>query len=167
MAKKRTWLDRKEDSEASPKSPDLDNDPETPQAKKLHRSPDRNEEIAGTSDSTLKPEEPCVESVPKEGLPSEAEAENYAADSSTPLDEKELVKEKFLVAMPPDFYLLYEFCNMVLPKDPCAAFKIADLLLVGPYDILNGKLSSAGIFDKDQYLRHWRYFYDPPEFQVN
>ena len=38
------------------------------------------------------------------------------------------------------------------------------LQLVGPYDILAGK--HKGIKPKASYLLHWRYYYDPPEFQT-
>lgn len=70
--------------------------------------------------------------------------------------------------MPEDFYQFYELCKEILPADPSAAFKAANLLLVGPYDVLNGKLTdSESKFEDKQYLRHWRYFYDPPEFQVS
>ena len=36
------------------------------------------------------------------------------------------------------------------------------LKLVGPFDVLAGK--SRNCKRKACYLRHWRYFYDPPEF---
>jgi len=39
---------------------------------------------------------------------------------------------------------------------------------VGPYDVLSGNLKySESEDDKEKYLIHWRYYYDPPEFQVN
>ncbi len=41
------------------------------------------------------------------------------------------------------------------------------LQLVGPFDILAGKSvkkNSKG--KKPCYLRHWRYYYDPPEFMT-
>ena len=40
-----------------------------------------------------------------------------------------------------------------------------DLQLVGPYDILAGKTKAKNSRGKRPcYLRHWRYYYDPPEF---
>lgn len=39
------------------------------------------------------------------------------------------------------------------------------LTLVGPYDILAGKHKKANSTDLDFNL-HWRFFYDPPEFQT-
>ena len=41
------------------------------------------------------------------------------------------------------------------------------LQLVGPYDVLAGKTKTHAVRDSSRrpnYLRHWRYFYDPPEF---
>jgi hypothetical protein len=39
------------------------------------------------------------------------------------------------------------------------------LTLVGPFDVLSGDLCQ-GSYTASQYLCHWRYFYDPPEFQT-
>lgn len=44
------------------------------------------------------------------------------------------------------------------------ALECTDLLLVGPFDVLAGVLSVN--FESEDVLRHWRYYYDPPEFQV-
>lgn len=44
------------------------------------------------------------------------------------------------------------------------ALQPVDLSLVGPFDVLGGVLSED--IDTDVALRHWRYYYDPPEFQV-
>ena len=39
------------------------------------------------------------------------------------------------------------------------------LQLVGPYDVLAGKcLKKNKSGEKPNYLRHWRYYFDPPEF---
>jgi len=40
------------------------------------------------------------------------------------------------------------------------------LRLVGPYDILTGKVRQSLVKDREQILCHWRYFYDLPEFQT-
>lgn len=48
------------------------------------------------------------------------------------------------------------------------AFKDIGLKLVGPYDVLSGYLKLDGSKRKQSLcLLHWRYYYDPPEFQVN
>ncbi|KAK0077853.1 hypothetical protein PV325_003376 [Microctonus aethiopoides] len=97
---------------------------------------------------------------------------NKAGESSTFSNnvdsKKEIIKKLFLFDMPDDFYQFYNFCTSLSPNDPSMALKIIDLKLVGPFDVLNGtitKLSDADD-DNEKYLRHWRYFYDPPEFQT-
>lgn len=40
------------------------------------------------------------------------------------------------------------------------------LTLVGPYDILTGKVKKSYIKDNEKILCHWRFYYDPPEFQT-
>jgi hypothetical protein len=46
------------------------------------------------------------------------------------------------------------------------ALKDVGLFLVGPFDILSGNLKKAKQRKLPLYLIHWRYYYDPPEFQV-
>lgn len=77
-----------------------------------------------------------------------------------------LISDLFLVQMPKDFYKFYELCKEMSPNDPCNAFKAIQIQLVGPYDVLSNKIDNYDENDKDKFLRHWRYFYDPPEFQV-
>lgn len=79
---------------------------------------------------------------------------------------RELVKEFYLFDMPEDFYLLWEFCKEILPQNPEKALECLDLELVGPYDILAGKLTDKYLVEKEKVLCHWRYFYDLPEFQT-
>jgi len=38
------------------------------------------------------------------------------------------------------------------------------LQLVGPYDVLAGKTKRHAGSGRPNYLCHWRYYYDPPEF---
>ena len=80
-------------------------------------------------------------------------------------DAREIINKLFLTEMPEDFYQFYDFCKECSKKDPLLAFKIVDIKLVGPFDVMEGKFSKFEYQDK--YLRHWRYFYDPPEFQVH
>lgn len=84
--------------------------------------------------------------------------------NSTLEEKKRAIKKLFFTEMPQDFYQLYEFCKENSKIDPSSAFKIVHLKLVGPFDIMSEQLCE--IEEKDHYLRHWRYFYDPPEFQV-
>ncbi|KAL0884164.1 hypothetical protein ABMA27_016172 [Loxostege sticticalis] len=76
--------------------------------------------------------------------------------------DEELFKDLFLVDMPLDFFKFYEFLN----KDSSIEKMLvsAGLQLIGPFDLLLGKLPM--VEDKDLYLVHWRFFYDPPEFQA-
>lgn len=74
----------------------------------------------------------------------------------------EFIQEKFQVTMPKDFYSFWEFYNS---SDLVRSFmKSIQLKLVGPFDVLLRRLPVREN-DKD-YLLHWRYYYDPPEFQV-
>lgn len=81
-------------------------------------------------------------------------------------DVKKFIKEKFLVDMPEDFYLFWEFCKEQNPKCPSDAFKAVGLVLVGPYDALANKFCGLEEKDSEQYLLHWRYYYDLPEIQT-
>lgn len=81
-------------------------------------------------------------------------------------DKKLFIKEKFLVEMPTDFYSFYELCVRLQPLNPLLAFAGVDLILVGPFDVLADKFTKAREKSHEEYLIHWRYFYDPPEFQT-
>lgn len=80
----------------------------------------------------------------------------------------EFIKSKFLTDMPADFFALWEFCKSMAKdaQSPENVFKKFGLQLVGPYDVLAGKFNNAEMFEPGDYLRHWRFFYDTPEFQV-
>lgn len=75
----------------------------------------------------------------------------------------EILQELFLMEMPEDFFRLYECLSK--DNDIEKALSSVNLELIGPYDLLQGKLPIVD--DKELYLVHWRFFYDPPEFQVN
>lgn len=85
--------------------------------------------------------------------------------SESELTESEFIQRNFLVKMPDDFYKFWEFCKIINEKDPLHAFEKVDLVLVGPFDVLAGKFQNV-TKTKNEYLRHWRYYYDPPEMQV-
>ncbi|KAH0568222.1 histone PARylation factor 1 isoform X1 [Cotesia glomerata] len=82
------------------------------------------------------------------------------------VDKKKIILDLFLVEMPDDFYKFYEFCCSLSKDDPQSALRSVDLNLVGPYDVLLDKIKTYSDNDKEKYLRHWRYYYDPPEFQT-
>ncbi|KAM3967953.1 LOW QUALITY PROTEIN: histone PARylation factor 1 [Aphomia sociella] len=74
-----------------------------------------------------------------------------------------ILKEIFLVEMPPDFFKFYECLNS-MNNAIDKTLSGVNLELIGPYDLLTGKLPILN--DKELYLVHWRFFYDPPEFQA-
>lgn len=96
-------------------------------------------------------------------------AGNSRFDDGASLIPTEFIKNKFLVNMPDDFYALWDFCKetAVGEQAPESIFQKFGLQLVGPFDVLANKFKDAGHFQPGQYLRHWRFYYDPPEFQVN
>lgn len=81
----------------------------------------------------------------------------------------EFIKLNFLVEMPADFYKFWEFCKTESKSkiSPEMLFNKFRLRLVGPFDVLAKKFDTDSQFNKNEYLRHWRFFYDPPEFQVS
>ncbi|XP_061440629.1 histone PARylation factor 1 isoform X1 [Rhineura floridana] len=69
--------------------------------------------------------------------------------------------------MPEDFYHFWKFCEELNPDKPCDALKSSiGLQLVGPYDILAGKHKKTSRSGDVNFSLHWRFFYDPPEFQT-
>ncbi|NWR57139.1 HPF1 factor, partial [Bucorvus abyssinicus] len=71
----------------------------------------------------------------------------------------------YRLKLPEDFYQFWKFCEELHPEKPSDALvSSVGLMLVGPYDILAGK-HKVKSSDADFNL-HWRFFYDPPEFQT-
>lgn len=87
-------------------------------------------------------------------------------DEILPADVQTIISHLFLTEMPTDFFQLYEFCKNISEKEPLNAFKDIQLQLVGPYDVYKKTFLNSKIDNKKSLLRHWRYYYDPPEFQV-
>ncbi|XP_071848050.1 histone PARylation factor 1-like isoform X2 [Apostichopus japonicus] len=95
--------------------------------------------------------------------------EDKDEDPSTPegLDMREELKLKFKVEMPQDLFDFWEFCCNLNTMDPTQALvPTLGLQLVGPYDVISGKFRKHKGKNKPCYVLHWRYFYDPPEFQT-
>ncbi|XP_044255757.1 histone PARylation factor 1 [Tribolium madens] len=88
--------------------------------------------------------------------------DNSETDKNTPFDPKAFIKSRFLVDLPNDFYEFWELCKKLKPNDPSNALKSVNLELVGPFDVLAGKFKHVRKPSED-YLRHWRYYYDTPE----
>lgn len=88
--------------------------------------------------------------------------------SISDVDARKVIKELLLVEMPKDFYQFYEFCKSISKDNPLLACKSACLKLVSPFEVLESKIKKDMLNEdnKEKYLTHWRYYYDPPEFQV-
>lgn len=78
---------------------------------------------------------------------------------------KVYIKSKFLFEMPEDFYKFFELCERLNADNPSDALISIGLKLVGPFDVLNGKFCGVDK-NSDDYLIHWRYYYDPPNLQT-
>ncbi|KAG4072512.1 hypothetical protein HA402_004601 [Bradysia odoriphaga] len=83
-------------------------------------------------------------------------------------DPQQFIKHKFLIEMPDDFYLFWDFCKANAKKDqkPENIFAKFGLKLVGPFDVLAGKFDDAQMYEPGDYIRHHRYYFDPPEFST-
>ncbi|OBS59556.1 hypothetical protein A6R68_09321, partial [Neotoma lepida] len=87
------------------------------------------------------------------------------ADVSVELRKE--VENLYKLSLPEDFYHFWKFCEELDPEEPADALATSlGLRLVGPYDILAGKhrmkTKSTGL----NCNLHWRFYYDPPEFQT-
>ncbi|XP_033631431.1 histone PARylation factor 1-like [Asterias rubens] len=96
------------------------------------------------------------------------ESEDIALPATpTNLNAREEIEWKFKMKMPEDFYDLWKFCKSLDKKNPKDALKeTLGLQLVGPYDVLAGELKRTSESKRASYCLHWRYYYDPPEFQT-
>uniref|UniRef100_A0A336KMF4 CSON010834 protein n=1 Tax=Culicoides sonorensis TaxID=179676 RepID=A0A336KMF4_CULSO len=83
-------------------------------------------------------------------------------------DPARFIKQIFYVTMPDDFYSFWEFCKSIVKPGsaPEKVFEQFGLKLVGPFDVLAGKFKDFKRFEPVEYLTHWRFYYDPPEFQT-
>ncbi|XP_013119597.2 histone PARylation factor 1-like [Stomoxys calcitrans] len=87
------------------------------------------------------------------------------------LKSHEFIRHKFLVEMPPDFYAFWKFLEQLKPNLKGVEIleyleKTFHLLAVGPFEFLAGRFNKAKLHEPGDYLRHWRFYYDPPEFQT-
>lgn len=118
--------------------------------------------VAGT------PGESDVAAVPDDsGIQTAGEESDAEEMPESPQDVRESIKQKFLVEMPRDFYDFWEFCKSLNKHNPeDALYDTLGLRLVGPFDVLARKLTNSSVKKPDDFLRHWRYYYDPPEMQT-
>ncbi|CAH2300528.1 histone PARylation factor 1 [Pelobates cultripes] len=90
-----------------------------------------------------------------------------SGQADVPHDVRQEVESLYRLTMPEDFYHFWAFCAEIDPEAPCDALKsIIGLQLVGPYDILSKKHKKTKKGADIDYNLHWRFFYDPPEFQT-
>ncbi|KAL1506292.1 hypothetical protein ABEB36_005684 [Hypothenemus hampei] len=82
------------------------------------------------------------------------------------VDVEKFIEEKFLVKMPSDFFEFWKLCTTLNKNKPEEAFRDVGLTLVGPYDVLAGKFNDVLEQPAENYLVHWRFYYDPPECQT-
>ncbi|XP_041789955.1 histone PARylation factor 1 [Chelmon rostratus] len=81
-------------------------------------------------------------------------------------DQRDEMMQLYKLQMPEDLYHFWDFCKELCPDSPCGALKdTLGLQLVGPFDILAGAHKNCKNPQPNFHL-HWRYYYDPPEFQT-
>ncbi|XP_067838225.1 histone PARylation factor 1 isoform X2 [Heptranchias perlo] len=98
--------------------------------------------------------------------PVEDGKKNRGEKSGVPEELRRELHGLYKLPMPEDLYHFWEFCKELNPGNPCEALNLSlGLRLVGPCDILAGKHKGTKNTEPN-YLLHWRYFYDPPEFQT-
>ncbi|TMS23021.1 Histone PARylation factor 1 [Larimichthys crocea] len=99
----------------------------------------------------------------KKARPDESKAAPSSQVDSSRRDE---IMQLYKLQMPEDLYHFWDFCKELCPDSPCGALKdTLGLQLVGPFEILAGAHKKSKNPQPNFHL-HWRYFYDPPEFQT-
>uniref|UniRef100_A0A7N5J8Z0 Histone PARylation factor 1 n=1 Tax=Ailuropoda melanoleuca TaxID=9646 RepID=A0A7N5J8Z0_AILME len=87
------------------------------------------------------------------------------ADVSSDLRKE--VENHYKLSLPEDFYHFWKFCEELDPEKPADSLSTSlGLQLVGPYDILAGKHKMKKKSASLNFNLHWRFYYDPPEFQT-
>ncbi|XP_045125839.1 histone PARylation factor 1-like isoform X4 [Portunus trituberculatus] len=104
----------------------------------------------------------CEQEDPEEEV---AKGQDFLVQDS-PEEARFSVEQKFLLEMPSDFFDFWECCTNINKEKPEEALLKAGLTLVGPYDVLTGKLKKIKERKVSHYVCHWRYYYDPPEFMT-
>nr|KAF6346674.1 histone PARylation factor 1 [Pipistrellus kuhlii] len=82
-------------------------------------------------------------------------------------DLRKEVESHYKLSLPEDFYHFWKFCEELDPEKPADSLSESlGLQLVGPYDILAGKHKMKKKSASLNFNLHWRFYYDPPEFQT-
>ncbi|XP_043918493.1 histone PARylation factor 1 [Protopterus annectens] len=99
-------------------------------------------------------------------LSESAEKKGKQEKADVPEDVREEVERLYGFVMPEDFYHFWQLCQeMESKKSYEALLSSLGLQLVGPFDILSRRHKNVKSPQPNYHL-HWRYFYDPPEFQT-
>lgn len=115
-------------------------------------------------DAPLKVLEPEANPEKTDDKPVEDDSDEIPAFENWPKDPVNSVEQKFLTKVPEDFMAFWDFCKGVNRENPREALNQCGLKLVGPFDIVAGEeFTSTKLND---YLCHYRYYRDPPEFQT-
>nr|XP_036854828.1 histone PARylation factor 1 isoform X1 [Manis javanica] len=87
--------------------------------------------------------------------------------ADVPTELRKEVESHYKLSMPEDFYHFWKFCEELDPEKPADSLSTSvGLRLVGPYDILAGKHKMKKSSASLNFNLHWRFYYDPPEFQT-
>ncbi|XP_042893460.1 LOW QUALITY PROTEIN: histone PARylation factor 1-like [Penaeus japonicus] len=130
---------------------------------------DDEEKDSGSGDDFEVPSIDKEEHTADTSQPEEDDAESPVHElevAPSPENVRESIEQKFLVDMPEDFFDFWDLCKELDKEKPEEAFIKAGITLVGPYDILSGKLKNLKTRKISSYVCHWRYYYDPPEFMT-
>ncbi|KAM9082539.1 histone PARylation factor 1 isoform 2-T2 [Megaptera novaeangliae] len=88
-------------------------------------------------------------------------------EAAVPSDLRKEVESHYRLSLPEDFYHFWMFCEGLAPEQPADSLSASlGLRLVGPYDILAGKHKMKKKSASLNFNLHWRFYYDPPEFQT-
>lgn len=131
----------------------------------LESDKEKNEELKIINDNVNKPsgsiENTDTEEKDKQDLEVIVRSDNISFYDKN--SDHNILKDCFLMEMPDDFFKFYECLNLD-SEDIEQVLSSVNLQLIGPFELFLGKLPK--LEDKNLYLIHWRFFYDPPEFQV-
>ncbi|KAK8394144.1 hypothetical protein O3P69_006381 [Scylla paramamosain] len=116
-------------------------------------------------DSSSAPQSDCEQEDTEETEEEVAKGQDFLVQDS-PEEARFSIEQKFLLEMPSDFFDLWECCSNINKEKPEEALLKAGLTLVGPYDVMTGKLKKIKERKVSHYVCHWRYYYDPPEFMT-
>ncbi|KAE8629930.1 hypothetical protein XENTR_v10000644 [Xenopus tropicalis] len=91
----------------------------------------------------------------------------HSGRSEVSKDVQQEVEAQYRLTMPEDFYQFWAFCADIDSEAPSDVLQSSlGLQLVGPYDIISGKHKITKKEAEINYNLHWRFYYDPPEFQT-